>query len=406
MREASFFRQVFRRRLRGRSGLKQVISKLGVGTASQEFTELSQKLSRGEQDVVPCLPSAILLRLDHALGGAGSEVRPHHFINRELSWLEFNGRVLRKRVTADVPLAERCKFQGIVASNLDEFFMVRVAGLKQLLAGGVAESGADGMLRESSSRRSPRASTTWWRPCIAIFSSSSRPNWAPRRVWPFCGLSSSTRAKGISKHALQPQRVARAHAAGRRPGPSLSGPAQPAVSTWHRLAQRAPARGPPLAHLRCCASSGGSETAVEIPPSSPHRAAFILLETSSAMHAGELFPGFRVDGCHCFRVTRDFDLSLDEDDADDLLKTIQRELRRRERNQAVRLELAHDTPAEVEGFCARLCTCSRKTFTPPRDRCTWPICLLWLCVMNCGSSGTRRLRPSRWQPLSTRTCFG
>jgi len=73
-------------------------------------------------------------------------VQPHHFINRELSWLEFNGRVLEEACDPDVPLAERCKFQGIVASNLDEFFMVRVAGLKQLLAGGVADSGADGML--------------------------------------------------------------------------------------------------------------------------------------------------------------------------------------------------------------------------------------------------------------------
>ena len=77
---------------------------------------------------------------------AGNDVRPHHFINRELSWLEFNGRVLEEACDPDVPLAERCKFQGIVASNLDEFFMVRVAGLKQLLAGGVADSGADGML--------------------------------------------------------------------------------------------------------------------------------------------------------------------------------------------------------------------------------------------------------------------
>ena len=80
---------------------------------------------------------------NRALGSVGSEVRPHHFINRELSSLEFNGRVLEEACDPNVPLAERCKFQGIVASNLDEFFMVRVAGLKQLLAGGVADSGAD-----------------------------------------------------------------------------------------------------------------------------------------------------------------------------------------------------------------------------------------------------------------------
>jgi polyphosphate kinase len=68
------------------------------------------------------------------------------------------------------------------------------------------------------------------------------------------------------------------------------------------------------------------------------------------MHAGELFPGFRVLGCSPFRVTRNFDLSIDEDEAEDLLKTIQKELRRRERGSAVRLEIAHDTPVEVVVF--------------------------------------------------------
>jgi polyphosphate kinase len=82
----------------------------------------------------------------------------------------------------------------------------------------------------------------------------------------------------------------------------------------------------------------------------PGRFSFMLLEDLIAMHAGELFPGFRVLGCSPFRVTRNFDLSIDEDEADDLLKTIQKELRRRERGSAVRLEIAHDTPAEVVSF--------------------------------------------------------
>jgi polyphosphate kinase len=76
----------------------------------------------------------------------------------------------------------------------------------------------------------------------------------------------------------------------------------------------------------------------------------VLLEDIIAMHVGDLFPGFRVVGCHPFRVTRNFDLSIDEDEADDLLKTIQKELRRRERGSAVRLEVAHDAPDEVVSF--------------------------------------------------------
>jgi polyphosphate kinase len=89
---------------------------------------------------------------------------------------------------------------------------------------------------------------------------------------------------------------------------------------------------------------------VEVTPAVEGRAAFILLEDLIAMHVGDLFPGFRVVGCSPFRVTRNFDLSIDEDEADDLLKTIQLELRKRERGQAVRLELASDSPAEVESF--------------------------------------------------------
>src|SRR6476646_8104226 len=70
----------------------------------------------------------------------------HLYLNRELSWLSFNERVLAEACDPAVPLGERFKFQSIVASNLDEFFMVRVAGLKQLVSSGVIETGADGML--------------------------------------------------------------------------------------------------------------------------------------------------------------------------------------------------------------------------------------------------------------------
>src|SRR5580693_3199505 len=71
---------------------------------------------------------------------------PKLFINRELSWLEFDSRVLEEAEDASAPLFERLKFYGIVSSNLDEFFMVRVAGLKQQLASGVADTRADGLL--------------------------------------------------------------------------------------------------------------------------------------------------------------------------------------------------------------------------------------------------------------------
>src|SRR3954466_5361401 len=96
------------------------------------------------------------------------------FLNRELSWLTFNERVLGEACDPGVPLGERFKFQSIVASNLDEFFMVRVAGLKQLVAGGVVETGADGLLPSEqltaiASRAQAMVSTLYqnWRDEIA-----------------------------------------------------------------------------------------------------------------------------------------------------------------------------------------------------------------------------------------------
>jgi polyphosphate kinase len=89
---------------------------------------------------------------------------------------------------------------------------------------------------------------------------------------------------------------------------------------------------------------------VEVPAEAPLRAAYLLLEDLITMHVGELFPGFRTVSCTAFRVTRDSDLTIDEDEADDLLKTIQKELRRRDRGHAVRLEIAENTPADVQTF--------------------------------------------------------
>ena len=278
-------------------------------------------------------------------------MQPHHFINRELSWLEFNGRVLEEACDPDVPLAERCKFQGIVASNLDEFFMVRVAGLKQLLAGGVADSGADGMLPgEQLAAISARAHDM-----VAALYRNFQQFIAPQ-------MAAKAGLAILRPEQLNPEQTGFLHAHFSRnvwpvltplavdqghPFPVLRNRSLNLVLVLRKERQRVARRSRIFAVVQVPAVL---QRLVEIPPSSPHRAAFVLLEDVIAMHAGELFPGFRVVGCHCFRVTRDFDLSVDEYEQDDLLKTIQRELRRRERNQAVRLELAHDTPCEVEGF--------------------------------------------------------
>jgi polyphosphate kinase len=282
------------------------------------------------------------------------------FINRELSWLEFNSRVLDEARDASVPLLERLKFLSIVASNLDEFFMIRVAGLKQQLSGNVAETAADGLTPAEQ---------------LAAISARAHAMVAEQyRVW------REEVGPGLERAGVRPLRAAqltpeqRAHLSGYfsrevwpvltplavdsgHPFPMLGNRSLNLAILLHREKEKVARRQTVLAVVqvpsvlkRINEVLAAAEPAVAGAPAAPTRFSFMLLEDLIAMHAGDLFPGFRVVGCSAFRVTRNSDLSIDEDEADDLLKTIQKELRRRERGSAVRLEIAHDTPVEIVGF--------------------------------------------------------
>jgi len=273
------------------------------------------------------------------------------FINRELSWLEFNSRVLDEARDASVPLLERLKFLSIVASNLDEFFMIRVAGLKQQLSGKVAETPADGLtpaeqLAAISARAHAMVAEQYrvWRDEVAPgleragvrLSRSGQltpeqkahlSGYFSREVWP----------------VLTPLAVDPGH-----PFPMLGNRSLNLAILLQRDKEKVARRQTVVAVVQV---PSVLKRINEVPAAGDGaRLSFMLLEDLIAMHAGDLFPGFRVVGCSAFRVTRNSDLSIDEDEADDLLKTIQKELRRRERGSAVRLELAHDTPAEIVMF--------------------------------------------------------
>jgi polyphosphate kinase len=271
------------------------------------------------------------------------------FINRELSWLEFNGRVLDEARDPSVPLLERLKFLAIVASNLDEFFMIRVAGLKQQLSGNVAETPADGLtpaeqLTAISARAHAMVAEQYrvWRDEVnpgleragvrvargALLSTEQRgqlSGYFSREVWP----------------VLTPLAVDPGH-----PFPMLANRSLNLAILLHREKEKVTKRETVLAVVQV---PSVLKRVSEIVTADGVRA-FVLLEDLIALQAGDLFPGFRVVGCSAFRVTRNSDLAIDEDEADDLLKTIQKELRRRERGSAVRLEIAHDTPAEIVNY--------------------------------------------------------
>jgi len=270
------------------------------------------------------------------------------FINRELSWLGFNERVLEEARDPTVPLVERLKFLCIVASNLDEFFMVRVAGLKQQLSGNVAETPPDGLtsaeqLAAISARAHAMVAEQYriWRAEVSpglveagirlLRAADLTPEqkthlsaYFAREVWP----------------VLTPLAVDPGH-----PFPMLRNRSLNLAILIHREREKVARRETMVAVVQV---PSVLPRITDVPGSG--RFSFTLLEDLIAMHAGELFPGFRVVGCSPFRVTRNFDLSIDEDEADDLLKTIQKELRRRERGSAVRLEIAQDTPQEVVSF--------------------------------------------------------
>jgi polyphosphate kinase len=273
------------------------------------------------------------------------------FLNRELSWLEFNGRVLEEAVDLAVPLGERLKFQSIVASNLDEFFMVRVAGLKQLVASRSAESGADGLspgeqLAAISERAHAQVAALYrnWKETIepGLREKAGIIILRPSQ------LTAAQRAK-LQAHftkdvwaVLTPLAVDQGH-----PFPALRNRSLNLAILLHKERQRVARRSSIIAVVQV---PSVLPRLVEVPAEDPHRAAYVLLEDLITMHVGDLFPGFRVVSCSPFRVTRNSDLTIDEDEADDLLKTIQKELRRRDRGHAVRLEIAAETPADVQNF--------------------------------------------------------
>jgi polyphosphate kinase len=300
-------------------------------------------------------------RADHlkvvkqADGSHHAESEPRLFLNRELSWLAFNERVLEEARDPSLPIYERLKFLGIVSSNFDEFFMIRVAGLKQQILGEVIETPADGMTPIEQ---------------MAAISDKVHALVAEQdRIWRE-ELQPQLAAAGVSfltadTFTAEQRSFARNHFA---------------VNVFPALTPLAVDPGHPFPHLRnrslnlavILAKSQGRRRArmpkeqllavVQVPmvlgrivrlPSEPGKSAYTLLGELIAAHAGDLFPGYDVKQTAMFRVTRNSDLLVDDEESEDLLSTMQEELRRRELGAAVRLELAAEASSDIERW---LCT--------------------------------------------------
>lgn len=269
---------------------------------------------------------------------------PSLYINRELSWLEFNRRVLNEAADPSVPLLERLKFLAIFSSNLDEFFMVRVGGLQQKVQAGIIRgSGAD--------RIPPREQLELISQAVRLL------------------VAEQYKSIDVVTPALEAEGIVI-----RKVGDLTDADRKRLHDMFHRevfpvLTPLAVDPGHPFPHLlnkslnlavvlRRPRDDERLLAVVQVPAVLPR---FVLcqsekghvcvpLETVIRLHLDALFPGMTIEQASVFRVTRDSEYEIDDDEVEDLLKAIEEEVRKRRRGDAARLEIESDAPQEVVQF--------------------------------------------------------
>ncbi|MEI2779056.1 MAG: RNA degradosome polyphosphate kinase [Tetrasphaera sp.] len=263
------------------------------------------------------------------------------FLDREVSWLQFNERVVQLAADEQLPLLERARFLAIFASNLDEFFMVRVAGLKRRIATGIAVRSASGLEPREVLDQISAVSHDLLARQARIFGDAVRPALARQGItivtWEQLARAEQERLRDYFTSrifpVLTPLAVDPAH-----PFPYISGLSlnlavdlvNPKTGKEHFARVKVPPSLPRFVHV------------VEDEPGSLETRAltrFIALEELMAAHLDLLFPGMQVQESFTFRVTRNEDLEVEEDDAENLLKALERELTRRRFGPPVRLEV-------------------------------------------------------------------
>lgn len=269
------------------------------------------------------------------------------YLNRELSWLEFNARVLAIAEDSSLPLLERVKFVAIFANNLDEFFQIRVAGLQEQVEAGVSKTSPDGRTPaeqlEGIRARARELATS----AAELFISELVPALEKERI-----------RLVRSPETLSPGDVEfLEHEFSDRIFPVLTplsvDPAHPFPYISDLSLNLAALVRDPMTGVRRFAR-------VKVPPLLPRFVAlpdgerFVPLETVIAGHLDRLFPGMEIVSHHAFRVTRDADVEVEEDEAGDLLEAIQSVLRRRRRGASpVRLEVDETLTPEVLSLLRR-----------------------------------------------------
>ncbi|MGE2734376.1 RNA degradosome polyphosphate kinase [Mycolicibacterium vaccae] len=262
------------------------------------------------------------------------------YLNRELSWLDFNARVLALAADPSLPLLERAKFLAIFASNLDEFYMVRVAGLKRRDEMGLSVRSADGLSPREQLRRISERTQQIASRHARVFLDSVRPALAEHGIvivqWSELDESERTRLSTYFHEqvfpVLTPLAVDPAH-----PFPFVSG-----LSLNLAITVKHPDDGGQ--HFARIKVPDNVDRFVELAgrPGTTNEVRFLPMEELIAAFLPVLFPGLEVVEHHAFRITRNADFEVEEDRDEDLLQALERELARRRFGSPVRLEVSDD----------------------------------------------------------------
>ena len=277
---------------------------------------------------------------------------PSLYLNRELSQLDFNLRVLEQAKDPLTPLLERLRFLTICSTNLDEFFEIRVAGLRQQARHGLQRSEPDGMSNSETLRRIGEAAHAIVAEQYRLLNDGllpaleregirirKRADWNQRQQTWIARYFANEVLPVLTPVGLDPSHpFPRIHNKSLNFVVTVSGDDAYGRESGTAIVQ-VPRSLPRLIRLPEGVASDAHD--------------FVLLSSIVHAHVGEAFPGMRVDGCFQFRVTRNSDLWVDEEEADDLMRALKGELADRNFGEAVRLEVADTCPEETARFLLR-----------------------------------------------------
>lgn len=273
--------------------------------------------------------------------------KPEYFNNRELSWLEFNQRVLEEALDPTTPLLERVKFLCISCSNLDEFFEIRLSGIKQQIDSGTNDPGPDGLSAPEACQAIQRRIAQFVRDQYTLWNTQLVPALAENhiRFLKIDELDPEDRAWATEHFTqevfpvLTPLAIDPSH-----PFPQLLNKSLNIIVVLEKSGPDAENRHAIVQVPRVL------NRLIELPNRTGHTHEFILLSRLIEEHVDALFPGVKVLGAYPFRVTRNSDLYIDEEEAQNLLRHIEEELRKRNKGNAVRLEVEDSCPLPVRAY--------------------------------------------------------